>query len=69
MQRKRLQFLTYVYWSNTFADPGERKKEVSSQVVLFSGNLLALRRAFLAEETSGPVVFTQLYKHPESFDK
>lgn len=43
MWRKTLKSLTYVYWSNTFADPGERKKWVSGQVVLLPEGLLALR--------------------------
>lgn len=50
MKRKRLKVLTYVYWSNTFIDPGERKKQVHK--VSFPENLGAIRGL------SGPVVLT-----------
>lgn len=48
MKRKRLKVPTYVYWSNTFIDPGERKKRVPK--VSFPENVGATRGL------SGPVV-------------
>ena len=53
MKRKRLKVLTYVYWSNTFIDPGERKKQVHK--ASFPENLGVIRGL---SWLSGPVVLT-----------